>query len=484
MSNKFLSGNIIDQGYYKAFIPNEKQKMTNINILHLISTGENETCEFKSSFNTETIETLVAFANTKGGSVLVGVSDSGKLIGVTVQKETIRHWLNEVKSKTSPMLIPDVEAITVNNKTIVAFSVKEYPVKPVAVKGKFYRRLANSNSLMTASEVSELYMQTMQYSWDTYPYPGASLDDLDNEKIESFARKINENERLRISGTVMDILHKLSLIKENKPTNAAMLLFAKEPLMYDIHAGRLKTKDYILDDTIIRNTLFEAVEETMKYIISHLKVAYEISTETVKESTRRKEIFEYPLEALREMVLNAVIHRSYSNAGDIQIKIFDNSISIFNPGKLYGDLTIDDLKSDNYHSSARNKLIVEAFFLTGDIEKYGTGFHRIRTAIRDYPGMEFNYEEMQNGFVSELRYVPVDKNKTDVPNNVPKNVERQEKIIKYLRLNKQTSMNELAGLLNVTRRTIKRDIAELKEQNRIERVGSPRTGYWKVLDNK
>jgi predicted HTH transcriptional regulator len=98
--------------------------------------------------------------------------------------------------------------------------------------------------------------------------------------------------------------------------------------------------------------------------------------------------------------------------------------------------------------------------------------------------MEFNYEEMQNGFVSELRYVPVDKNKTDVPNNVPKNVERQEKIIKYLRLNKQTSMNELAGLLNVTRRTIKRDIAELKEQNRIERVGSPRTGYWKVLDNK
>lgn len=120
----------------------------------------------------------------------------------------------------------------------------------------------------------------------------------------------------------------------------------------------------------------------------------------------------------------------------------------------------------------------------GDIEKYGTGFHRIRTAIKDYPGMEFNYEEMQNGFVSELRYVPVDKNKTDVPNNVPKNVERQEKIIKYLRLNKQTSMNELAGLLNVTRRTIKRDIAELKEQNRIERVGSPRTGYWKVLDNK
>lgn len=468
--------------------------MTKADILNLIATGESETCEFKSSFNAETIETLVAFANTKGGSVLIGVSDSGKLVGVTVQKETVRNWLNEVKSKTSPMLIPDVETISVDNKTIVVFSIMEYPVKPVAVKGKFYRRVANSNYLMTAGEVSELYMQTMQYSWDAYPYPNASLDDLDNAKIEQFAQKIKENKRLRFSGTAMDILHKLSLIKGNKPTNAAMLLFAKEPLMFDIHAGRLKTKDYILDDIIIRNTLIEAVEETMRYIISHLKVAYEISTDTVRESTRRKEIFEYPLEALREMVLNAIIHRSYSNAGDIQIKIFDNSISIFNPGKLYGDLTIEDLNSDNYHSSARNKLIVEAFFLTGDIEKYGTGFHRIRTAIKNYPGMHFNYKEMQNGFASELGYTGVGKNETyvtnDVTNDVTKNVtknvtkkeKRQEKIIGYLRLKKHTSTNELSVLLNVTRRTIMRDISELKEQNRIEYVGTPQKGYWKVLD--
>jgi ATP-dependent DNA helicase RecG len=272
--------------------------MTEADILNLISTGENDTCEFKSSFNAETIETLVAFANSKGGYVLVGVSNSGKTVGVNIQKETLQLWLNEVKSKTSPMLIPDVKALTVNDKTIVLFSVKEYPVKPVAVKGRFYRRITNSNSLMTASEVSELYMQTMQYSWDSYPYPNASPDDLDNAKIERFVTKVKDNRRLRISGTPMDILHKLSLIKDDKPTNASMLLFAKQPLMFDIQAGRLKTNDYILDNFIIRDTLFEAVEKTMKYIISHLKVAYEISTETVKKSTRRKEIFEYPLEAL------------------------------------------------------------------------------------------------------------------------------------------------------------------------------------------
>ena len=469
--------------------------MTEADILNLISTGESETCEFKSSFNAETVETLVAFANSKGGTVLVGVNNSGKIIGVELQKETLRLWLNEVKSKTSPMLIPDVKALTANDKTIVVFSVKEYPVKPVAVKGRFYRRVANSNSLMTASEVSELYMQTMQYSWDSYPYPNATPDDLDNEKIERFVSKVKENKRLIISGTSMDVLRKLSLIKDDKPTNASMLLFAKQPLMFDIQAGRLKTNDYILDNIIIRDTLFEAVEKTMKYIISHLKVAYEISTETVKKSTRRKEIFEYPLEALREIVLNSIIHRSYSNAGDIKIKIFDNRITIFNPGRLYGNLTIDGLKSDDYHPSARNKLIVEAFFLTGDIEKYGTGFHRIRTAIKDYPGMRFNYKEVQDGFMSELRYNTVDKtvDKIKVPDRVPDKVpdrvpdnltKNQSKIIQLLKTNNRLSLADLGRKIGMSKRKVLDNMNVLKDKGRIERIGSPRGGYWKVIDKE
>ncbi len=331
----------------------------------------------------------------------------------------------------------------------------------------------------------------MQYSWDSYPYPNATPDDLDNEKIERFVSKVKENKRLIISGTSMDVLRKLSLIKNDKPTNASMLLFAKQPLMFDIQAGRLKTNDYILDNIIIRDTLFEAVEKTMKYIISHLKVAYEISTETVKKSTRRKEIFEYPLEALREIVLNSIIHRSYSNAGDIKIKIFDNRITIFNPGRLYGNLTIDDLKSDDYHPSARNKLIVEAFFLTGDIEKYGTGFHRIRTAIKDYPGMRFNYKEVQDGFMSELRYNTVDKIKVPdrvpdkVPDRVPDNLtENQSKIIQLLKTNNRLSLADLGRKIGMSKRKVLDNMNVLKDKGRIERIGSPRGGYWKVIDKE
>ena len=127
---------------------------------------------------------------------------------------------------------------------------------------------------------------------------------------------------------------------------------------------------------MIRGTLFQVVEESMRFILSHLKVAFEIVAEI-----ERREIYEYPLPALRELLLNAVVHRDYTSPVDIQIKIFDNSITFFSPGRLFADLTIEKLKSDDYQSRARNKLIAEAFYLTRDIEKYGSGFIRVRGEI-------------------------------------------------------------------------------------------------------
>ena len=291
--------------------------MTETNLI--IPTTESETVEFKSTFNGTVIETLVAFANTKGGTVFVGVNDAGKIVGVTLSKESVQQWVNTIKSKTEPSLMPDIDIIEVDDKQVVTIHIIEYPVKPISNQGRYYRRISNSNHLMTASEVSDCFLQSMQYSWDSYIHQNATFDDLDPNRIEKFINRINDKGRIHLDGSNIDKLRKLNLIKDNLPTNAAMLLFAKEPLMYDVHAGRLKTPDMILDDKIIRNTLFEEVEETIRYIIGHLKVAYEISAETVKKTTQRTEIFEYPLEAIRELVLNAIIHRKYNNPIDIQI---------------------------------------------------------------------------------------------------------------------------------------------------------------------
>ena len=258
-------------------------------------------------------------------------------------------------------------------------SVQEFPIKPLSFKGRYYKRIDNSNHQLTTTEISDLNLQTLQVSWDSYPAIHSSINDIDWDKVDKFVNNVNEKGRFRLSGSLEDNLKKLRLISDNKITNAASLMFSKDETIYNLHIGRFKSPSHIVDDRIFRHTLFELVEETMKYIISQIKFAYEISGKT----TQRTEIPEYPLDALRELLLNAIIHRDYLSPADVQIKIFDNYITFYNPGKLANNLTIEDLKSDKYPAYARNKMIAEAFYLTGDIEKYGSGFMRIRNAIAD-----------------------------------------------------------------------------------------------------
>ena len=171
--------------------------------------GESDTLEFKTSFNTECIESLVAFANTKGGNVCVGISDDCKIKGVALGNETLPQWVNEIKSKTEPSLIPDIDAVVVDGKNVVVIRADEYPVKPISVQGKYYRRISKSNHLMNAAEVSDCYLKTMQYSWDSYTRPDTTLEDLDNFRIERFLNRINEKGRIRLEGSALDKLRKL-----------------------------------------------------------------------------------------------------------------------------------------------------------------------------------------------------------------------------------------------------------------------------------
>jgi len=369
-------------------------------LLHIISLGENEQTEFKTSFNREVIETIVAFANKKGGNIYVGISKTNSIVGVNTNEESIQNWQNEIKSKTQPAIFPEIASFTVENKTIVRIYISEYPVKPVSLQGRYFIRKNNSNHLLSVNEINDIYLQSTQTSWDSYPYADALYSDFDEDKILNFIEKVNKSGRFKLIGTPYECLQKLRLLKNNIPTNAAMLMFSKNELFYNVHIGRFKTQSHIIDDKMVRGTLFEAVDNTMIFIISHLKVAFEITGKT----SQRTEIFEYPLPAIREMVLNAIIHRDYKSPTDIQVRIFDKEITIFNPGKLYGGLTIEDLKTDNYQAQSRNKLITEAFYLTKDIEKYGSGYRRIREYISDYPTMYFDFEENSGGFLTKIGY--------------------------------------------------------------------------------
>ncbi len=451
---------------------------------------ESETIEFKTSFQEEVIISLVAFANHKGGAVYIGVNDNGEVVGITLGKETIQKWLNEIKVKTQPSIIPDVKELDYNNKKVVTIHVQEFPVKPISFKGRYYKRRNNANHLLSPIEIADLSLQSLQLSWDAYEKNNKTIEDLDRSKVERFINRVNETGRFQLPNDWKSSLTKLKLIRENKITNAAWLLFANEDLEYNVHIGRFKTPSLIIDDKMLKGTLFEVVEESMKFIIAHIKVAFEITGETAE----RKEIFEYPLPAIRELMLNAIIHRDYLSPIDIQIKIFDNAITFYNPGGLYGNLTIDQLLKDDYQANTRNKLIAEAFYLIGEIEKYGSGFLRIRREIKAYPTMKLLIANAPNGLLTTISYnqQKTDTKGGDVTENVTKNVtknvtenvteKRQLNILELIRDNPQITTNEMAELLNITKRTVLRDIEKLKQKKLLIYKGSAKKGYWKIIN--
>ena len=450
-------------------------------IKDLIKSGEKQTTEFKLSFDKETIETITAFANTKGGTILLGINNNGSIIGTNIGQESIQKYINQTKNSTEPSLFVDIEEILIDDKKILLIKIGEFPIKPVSFKGKYYKRLSNSNHKMTLTEISNMHLQSLQLSWDSYEAIGSSFDTLDIDKIDKFFTKVNKTGRFKLLGTRKENLKKLSLLKNNSITNAAKLLFAKEQNSYNVHIGRFKTPTMILDDKMIRGTLFEVVEETMFYILSHIKVAFEFTGEI-----QRTEILEYPKEALRELILNSIVHRDYTSPTDIQIKIFDNSIRIFNPGNLYGDITIEQLKTNSYPSRTRNRLIAEAFYLTGDIEKYGSGYLRIRREIETYPTMKFEYEESGNGYMVTLNYT---EQKTtlnvganvgaNVGVNVGANVGVNVKIYQFIKQNQPVKIDALIKEFNtVTPRTIERWLKQLKGEGKIEFRGAPKTGAY------
>jgi len=203
-----------------------------------------------------------------------------------VGKETLNEWLGQIKSATSPSLIPDISAHSLQGKTVVAIRMSEFPVKPVSTRGRYFKRVASSNQQLNLGEIADLYMQSLQLSWDAHQAGTHTLDALSLPKVKRFIAQVNDNGRFALEGTDFAALEKLSYIVNGHPTWAAMLLFAKEPIRHHVHIGRFKTADMIIDDRQFTDTLFEVVEQSMKFIVSYVSVAFEFDG-----SVQRKERF-------------------------------------------------------------------------------------------------------------------------------------------------------------------------------------------------
>jgi ATP-dependent DNA helicase RecG len=448
---------------------------------------ETQHIEYKSSFNEDVIETLVAFANSQGGKVYLGLNDNGKAVkNFTIGKESIQNWINEIKNKTQPLVIPDVKTVKMDGIEVVELRVPEYPVKPVACRGKYFKRVGNSNHQMSLSEISDMYLKTFNLSWDYYIDTQHSIDNISLDKINCFIDKRLQGDKRE---DPLHLLQKYELLREGKITNACYLLFVKEfsPLT-GIQAGRFKSPTKIIDSITISTDLFTEVDELMAFLRRHFMTEYIITGKI-----QREERFDYPEEAIREIVLNMIVHRDYRDSGDSIVKIFDDRIEFFNPGTLFGGLTIEQLLSDNYAPKARNTQINTIFKETGVVEKYGSGIQRIIDECKKHGGVRVDFFLQQHGF----KVVVAKKSKKAVQETIDKTAQKTaqkttqkttqktaqkttQKIIEAIQQNAKITRAELSIITGISEDGIKWNLNQLKSRGIIERIGADNGGYWKV----
>ena len=477
--------------------------MQNDELFNLLREGESERLAFRLFFGYESIETLASFANSQGGVLLIGISELKEIKGVSDAKENIDQWFHEIHTRTTPGLSPHIEIIEIDRKTIVSISVTEYPSKPVAFEGKYYKRFNKFTRELSIRETLDFHRQTIASHWDSNIRPGKTITDLSFDKLHRQIERISRKKQCQPEEPIA-FLRKYGLVEGDAVTNACWLLFLpEEETETTTELGRYSSPTVTSDTLTLKTDLFTEAEEAMRFICKYI---------CKKTNTSEPVQWQYPLEAIRELVVNMIIHRDYTSDYNSIVKIFDDYIEFYNPGALPDDLSIKHLLSNGYVSRPRNPQITELFKDAGMFNEYGCGIRQICTAfvdhglrlpefiklpnrliVRAFGDLTSEWEKEKQEAVTLdvvdnfLLQEPLGETPADDPDPALNQKEdgdnfsvREQEIIALISNNNRIPLNEIAEILTVSKRTIIRDLKKMKIGKIIERIGSEKNGYWKI----
>lgn len=434
--------------------------ITTTQVFQLIASGESETIEFKESFGDEALETIGSFANARGGTLLIGVRNSGEICGFQIGKKTLEDIANRIQEATDPRLQPSISIIKSGKETVVVIQISAVTGMPVSMRGRYFRRAGRTNQRMSHQEIMQRMVTSTGLSWDAITEPAATLADLDSEQIAKFVQTIKKKGRLSIpeQATDQDVLRKLELIKNGTPTRAALLLFGINPESYFSSAflkiGRFRSPTHIVDDREIHGTLIEQLDGAMSWFRERLETEFVITGKPGREVH-----WEYPLDAIREAVTNAICHRDYTSLAHSQIRLYDDHLEIRNAGSLPLALTTEELFHE-HDSMPRNRKIAESFFYAGFIERWGSGTLRMVEELQG-AGLPLPQFRSESGHFSLSFYKKV---LTEESFNKMELSERQLKAVAYTKEHGSISNAEYQTIAGVSKRTATRELNLLKEK--------------------
>jgi len=450
---------------------------------------ENQNLEWKRKWREEFIKGLCGLANANGGTLEIGRDDNGVVIGVDNAKELLEELPNIIRHALG--IVPSVELLTEDGNQYIAVSV-DASSTPVSFHGRHYIRSGSTTQELFGNELNDFILRRLGKTWDSIIIPKLKISDLDTSAFRKFREKSLASERLQKADLEISdeaLLDSLSLIENNELNRAAILLFHSNPEKYIFGAfvkvGYFENGADLIYEDEFHGPLIAMPDEIVDTIYrKYFKgiISY--------EGLQRITDYPVPRPALREAILNAIVHRDYTTGIPIQIKVFPDCVVVYNDGRLPDNWTVDNLLK-RHRSRPYNPKIAYAFYRAGYIETWGRGIERITTSCKEAgkpePLFEANTSEIIVTFFTgkndslngEFADKFVDKFVNKFVDEFVGN-ESQQLIMKLMREQPTVSAKRIAECIGITQRGVQKNIEILKEAGLVKRIGTTRKGRWVV----
>jgi ATP-dependent DNA helicase RecG len=448
----------------------------------LIKNGESEKLELKPSLSqiNEIVEAVSGMANAKGGHIIIGVAKSGRIIGLEAGKDTIERLSNKIVNNTDPNIYPEICTERAEGRNVITIGVDEFPDKPVLAFGRPFKRVGKSTVKISKDEYERMLTEKRKTYFDSLICEGANLEDIEWGFVtEFFIPKYEALAETKLRGDAEELLEALGCVKESKPTNAGILLFGKNPQKFFTNAfialARYKGKDVgteRLDYKEFNGNLFQQIDNCDKYVKEHTAMMSRLHPMKVE----REDIPEYPLFAIRELIVNAVVHRDYSEQRTkIITKMLDNHMEFYNPGGLPKEITPSNITRKQF---SRNPAIAKVLAKVRYIEELGEGWDKIIKEHREHP-LKPEMPKIDADKYSMTVTVFSTKEKFEEEKKAELN-ERQKKAIEFLRENGKISRKQYVALCGCSERTALDDLIDLVKKGLTERKGAGKGTYYEI----
>ncbi len=468
-------------------------------IIEKILAGESKNVEFKETLPEKSIKymkSIVAFANGTGGKIIFGIADkTRKVVGFSKEDvfKTMDAIANAVSDSCEPAIIPDITLQTIEDKTVIVVEVSEgrqrpYYIKDLGRDGGVYVRVAGTTRLADEYMIKELMFEGSNRYFDQALCTGLSITDEDIDalcnamKEQAIKNAHNEEQKASVKEIGRQQLRSWGVLIERDgkdyPSNAYAILTGCGALHIATQCGVFKgsTKEVFVDRREYTGPIWEQIDETFQFVLRNIHLGAAIV------GIYRQDIYEIPPDAIRELIVNAAVHRSYLDHGNIQVAIYDNRLEITSPGKLPMGQTLERMKEG--YSQIRNEALAYAFSYMNLIEHWGSGIPRIIDKVK---AAGLREPEFIGGEVDlRINIYRGQINANGVKNGVNLAVidalDQNQRLLKIVAENPTATQAQYAEQLGVSKRTVSRIFADLQGQGVLEQQGTRRKAKWVIIE--